>query len=279
MDDTEYRQCCLPRYLRRLVDTHQDGYPCPGCGQTSAEDGTPRLAQTMTYRCTNRANRGRIHFFQLVYCSGACSRAFRERLATDGYGGCVLLLPFSPEALAADAMLAQSVSQQLVMTRPWPVTSGSRCENCTARHLEGTPKFKMCSRCKGPRYCSGECQAEHWKAGHQKACGRPPPKILSVPLVDPAVLVATELREEREHAECFDTATLAQRRAGREGVCSRPTCGRPVAGPVQLHFVTIECRSPDKPQLHLTPLAYCSAKCRNRDSRGRVGYDSSVDRV
>lgn len=40
-------------------------------------------------------------------------------------------------------------------------------------HLgEGGPavRFKRCSRCHSVVYCSRECQAAHWKAGHGKAC-------------------------------------------------------------------------------------------------------------
>ena len=41
-----------------------------------------------------------------------------------------------------------------------------RCAGC-GKEGEMT---KECSACKGPRYCSKECQLVDWKAGHKSAC-------------------------------------------------------------------------------------------------------------
>jgi hypothetical protein len=44
---------------------------------------------------------------------------------------------------------------------------GNVCENCDKKN-----SHKRCERCKAPRYCSRECQVEHWKV-HKKNCFKP----------------------------------------------------------------------------------------------------------
>ena len=41
-----------------------------------------------------------------------------------------------------------------------------RCAGCGK---EGDGRME-CGACKGPRYCSKECQVADWKAGHKSAC-------------------------------------------------------------------------------------------------------------
>lgn len=43
---------------------------------------------------------------------------------------------------------------------------------CGKRQRDGgaAVKFKVCSRCQSAMYCSGDCQAAHWKGGHKGAC-------------------------------------------------------------------------------------------------------------
>lgn len=44
-----------------------------------------------------------------------------------------------------------------------------KCSQCGVPESE--PRlYKMCSRCGATAYCSRECQAAHWKAGHKKEC-------------------------------------------------------------------------------------------------------------
>lgn len=42
-------------------------------------------------------------------------------------------------------------------------------ETCGNREHDGMPKFKTCSVCKRPRYCSRKCQKKHWKL-HKEWC-------------------------------------------------------------------------------------------------------------
>lgn len=60
-------------------------------------------------------------------------------------------------------------------------TEVEMCDNCgkvQARAEEGSDthskelkkRLQRCSRCFGVKYCSRECQREHWKAGHKKTC-------------------------------------------------------------------------------------------------------------
>lgn len=47
----------------------------------------------------------------------------------------------------------------------------NKCCNpsCDATETDGA-LFQVCSRCKHVKYCSKECQTNHWKSGHKKDC-------------------------------------------------------------------------------------------------------------
>jgi len=49
-----------------------------------------------------------------------------------------------------------------------PVSSTSSCARCGV----AGPVLKACARCKAVVYCSRECQAAHWKAGHKGSCSK-----------------------------------------------------------------------------------------------------------
>ena len=36
--------------------------------------------------------------------------------------------------------------------------------------LEHSARCRKCSRCRGPWYCSQDCQLSHWSAGHREEC-------------------------------------------------------------------------------------------------------------
>jgi hypothetical protein len=45
------------------------------------------------------------------------------------------------------------------------------CRNPTCYRMEnGNTAFSKCGACKGPCYCSRECQSEHWIATHKEEC-------------------------------------------------------------------------------------------------------------
>merc|ERR1712034_61032 len=44
-----------------------------------------------------------------------------------------------------------------------------KCSNCEKRE-KGKNVFLFCSRCRSVRYCSKECQTNHWKRVHEKKC-------------------------------------------------------------------------------------------------------------
>ena len=46
-----------------------------------------------------------------------------------------------------------------------------KCSHTTCAKVETRRgEFKVCSRCRVERYCSGECQAAAWKGRHKEAC-------------------------------------------------------------------------------------------------------------
>ncbi|XP_035680792.1 poly [ADP-ribose] polymerase tankyrase-2-like [Branchiostoma floridae] len=48
-----------------------------------------------------------------------------------------------------------------------------RCCNptCGKPGYRSTGTLKLCGRCKLTRYCSRDCQKQHWSVGHKKCCG------------------------------------------------------------------------------------------------------------
>ncbi|XP_078665267.1 uncharacterized protein LOC144907777 [Branchiostoma floridae x Branchiostoma belcheri] len=46
-----------------------------------------------------------------------------------------------------------------------------RCCNPTCGKAGYWSTLKLCAQCKLTRYCSRDCQKQHWSAGHKKSCG------------------------------------------------------------------------------------------------------------
>ncbi|XP_078665269.1 uncharacterized protein LOC144907779 [Branchiostoma floridae x Branchiostoma belcheri] len=46
-----------------------------------------------------------------------------------------------------------------------------RCCNPTCGKPGYRSTLKLCAQCKLTRYCSRDCQRQHWLAGHKKSCG------------------------------------------------------------------------------------------------------------
>jgi hypothetical protein len=56
---------------------------------------------------------------------------------------------------------------------PADIIKGTKCAQCGVReHPNSTffQKFKKCSRCGQPYYCSKTCQRKHWKKTHKYIC-------------------------------------------------------------------------------------------------------------
>jgi len=212
------------------------------------------------------------------FCSEACNEQFHAELIADGYTDKILVfIPLTPQHLVELDAPLQTHWRQRVLTLPIQY-SGTACDNCTARHMEGTPKFKMCSACTTVRYCSRECQVEDWKAGHRAKCGKPLEATVKLRETVPPRESAEEMKqvrdrqlaEETEHAACFDAIDMARRRASRAFTCSWHKCERKIEGPVPLSMVVTNCRIPGAAP-HITPTAYCCTGHRNRDHAGCIG--------
>lgn len=49
------------------------------------------------------------------------------------------------------------------------ITTRSKCSSYSCENVESHPReFKVCSLCEIVKYCSRECQIQHWKDGHKK---------------------------------------------------------------------------------------------------------------
>lgn len=67
--------------------------------------------------------------------------------------------------MAVDKMNKKEASRAATITCARPA--------CGKRQGSGSgEKFKVCSRCQTAMYCSGDCQAAHWKEGHKAECKR-----------------------------------------------------------------------------------------------------------
>ncbi len=126
------------------------------------------LGLTMALRCTNHGELNRIHLYQLYFCAGHCARQVRDALAGDEDKR-LLLIPLTTDAIASSPEIARDIRKR-VMALP-AQTTGAVCANCTARCWDTEPAFKMCAACADVRYCSKECQREHWRAEHREKCG------------------------------------------------------------------------------------------------------------
>ncbi len=70
----------------------------------------------------------------------------------------------------AEAKIELSKRTYRAKKDPLPYDPAFECSNCAA-HEGLTVKLKPCSRCKLVRYCSVECQRQHWRAGeHRRFC-------------------------------------------------------------------------------------------------------------
>jgi len=72
--------------------------------------------------------------------------------------------------------------------------------------LEHSARCRKCSRCRGPWYCSQDCQLSHWEAGHREECW-------GTQFVHACVQLPRELR-----ARVLDYAVGLQRGKWVEGV-------------------------------------------------------------
>jgi hypothetical protein len=262
-----YIQCCLPRRLRILIDRSQSFH----CAQCEAQK-RPSRALSLAYRCTNHVKTERIHLFGAAFCDLVCLEAFGASITQDGYVNVLAVVPYPVGDVKTDPVLKAAVVKSLhPLLRA--VTSGRVCDNCTARHLEGTTSFKVCSACGLARYCSPECQLEHWRSTHKKSCGKPQP-VLPIKLhpekeEDKAALFAQQNAEEDAHIDCFNEKQLYHRKALREGRCSYVGCNRKPPGLVALELNLHVCWRGTMKH-HTTPLFYCNRRCRERDCRGET---------
>lgn len=267
----EYTHCCLERRLRR----HVERTFASECAQCVTRDKPLTWGTTLATRCTNRSELDRIHLYFIRFCSTECNEQFHAELVAEGYTDKILVfIPLTPQHLVELEAPLQTHWRQRVLTLPIKYT-GTACDHCTARHMDGTPKFKMCSACTAVRYCSRECQVADWKAGHREKCGKPLAKTAHVlklptyPAEERKQHRDRELVEETTHAACFDEVDRARRVAARAGTCSWHECTRKVEGVVPLSMVMTICRLNGPP--HITPTAYCCKGHSNRDHAGCIG--------
>lgn len=69
-------------------------------------------------------------------------------------------------------MLHMTLAGSLVRKKDTNLGTGTMKETTRGYKVCGDrlSALEVCSRCKGPKYCSVECQRHHWKNGHKKFC-------------------------------------------------------------------------------------------------------------
>lgn len=73
--------------------------------------------------------------------------------------------PHTPDSdTHAPASTHNTPPSVVAMASTWNI-----CSNCLGEERTDGPKFKICTQCRTSRYCSLDCQRNHWKA-HKPSC-------------------------------------------------------------------------------------------------------------
>ncbi|XP_078601121.1 uncharacterized protein LOC144876085 [Branchiostoma floridae x Branchiostoma japonicum] len=77
------------------------------------------------------------------------------------------------QTLKEDAQTRTRVEESLKLIEEAKKSKLLRCCNpkCGKPGKRKTGTLKLCGRCKLTRYCSRDCQKQHWSVGHKKCCG------------------------------------------------------------------------------------------------------------
>ncbi|XP_078601067.1 uncharacterized protein LOC144876061 [Branchiostoma floridae x Branchiostoma japonicum] len=77
------------------------------------------------------------------------------------------------QALKEDAENCALLEESLKLVQEASKTKLLRCCNpkCGKPGYRSTGTLKLCAGCKLTRYCSRDCQKQHWSVGHKKCCG------------------------------------------------------------------------------------------------------------
>jgi hypothetical protein len=154
--------------LRRFAEAAMSR-TCVTCGRAFSYGD--RFAQTVAYACSNDARGVRVHLFTVVFCAPACGDAMWADLERDGTADLVSVCGLAVAAGGERKELRHALMGRAVMKGRARQYTGAQCAHCSARHVQGVPPYRQCSRCKSALYCSDECQREHWRdGGHATAC-------------------------------------------------------------------------------------------------------------
>ena len=85
----------------------------------------------------------------------------RERCVDDAVG----LLDVVAWFVLGDVMSSKAINALTFELNVDVVTTPKLCANCDQ------PAIQKCGRCRAARYCSQECQRQHWRV-HKAACGQ-----------------------------------------------------------------------------------------------------------
>ena len=69
-----------------------------------------------------------------------------------------------------EALTNRFLGSRPAATMSTPTPLARECSNCKKAEAGNPEPLKICSRCKGARYCSTECQKSDWKS-HKQQCG------------------------------------------------------------------------------------------------------------
>jgi hypothetical protein len=101
-----------------------------------------------------------------------CLEAKFSALAARGDEGASLRLGQLRAAIAQCQLVSdEQIQARVVAFEAEQQNAAGACAACGARAGQPGVRLKMCSRCKGVRYCGPQCQRAHWPA-HKGKCGK-----------------------------------------------------------------------------------------------------------
>lgn len=153
---------CTVFLLKDYMDTNNNDHQCITCGASvvfETNKGARVAPVVLLVKC--RIKHARVHKVGFVVCSRECMKIEQTERKMQKIGTDI------PGSVLSPWEAANRAAASVVRVHPF---SGSICEGCSFKHLQNTPDFMVCGKCRKSQYCSSTCQAADWKKNHQPLC-------------------------------------------------------------------------------------------------------------